>query len=162
MATLSLHSRRSNLCIYRHCAGKQTGRRTTGREHPGRFLYNPDRVSLTEKPKGDATAPVGVDENGLSLNPGCIDPTNEAFTDSRKPLAAEFEFNGEQIIVIANHLNSKGGDDGLFGETYSPGRTGNSASLFFRHFDLPIPCSSGGSCDTLASKRDTFTCVTVT
>ncbi|WP_083270754.1 chitobiase/beta-hexosaminidase C-terminal domain-containing protein [Bacillus marinisedimentorum] len=79
------------------------------------FLYNPDRVSLPEKPKGDATTAVGVDENGLTLNPGRIDPMNEAFDDSRKSLAAEFEFNGEKVIVIANHFNSKGGDGALFG-----------------------------------------------
>ncbi|TLS35584.1 5'-nucleotidase C-terminal domain-containing protein [Pseudalkalibacillus caeni] len=79
------------------------------------YLYNPERVSLTDKEKGDATTAVGVNENGLTLNPGRIDPTNTAWDSSRKPLAAEFEFNGEKVIVIANHFNSKGGDDGLFG-----------------------------------------------
>ncbi|GGD10433.1 FN3 associated domain-containing protein [Pontibacillus salipaludis] len=80
------------------------------------FIYNPDRVSLAEQPKGGATTSVGVTEEGsLTLNPGRIDPTNEAFEDSRKPLAAEFEFNGENVIVVANHFNSKGGDDAPFG-----------------------------------------------
>ncbi|RWZ51419.1 hypothetical protein EQV77_16590 [Halobacillus fulvus] len=79
------------------------------------FLYNPERVTLSDKPAGDATTAVDVDENGLTQNPGRIDPMNDAFDDSRKSLAAEFEFNGEKVVVIANHFNSKGGDDGLFG-----------------------------------------------
>ncbi|MFI8575759.1 S-layer homology domain-containing protein [Rossellomorea aquimaris] len=79
------------------------------------FIYNPDRVQLTEKDAGDAVTSVGVDENGLTHNPGRIDPTNEAFDDSRKALAAEFMFNGEKVIVVANHFNSKGGDGALFG-----------------------------------------------
>jgi uncharacterized protein len=79
------------------------------------FLYNPDRVELTDKQPGDAVTAVGVTNNGLTHNPGRIDPTNEAFEDSRKPLAAEFKFNGENVVVVANHLNSKGGDGALFG-----------------------------------------------
>jgi uncharacterized protein len=79
------------------------------------FIYNPDRVELSEKEAGDATTAVGVNEDGLTHNPGRVDPTNEAFEDSRKALAAEFVFNGEKVFVIANHLNSKGGDGALFG-----------------------------------------------
>ncbi|SEA36358.1 2',3'-cyclic-nucleotide 2'-phosphodiesterase/5'-or 3'-nucleotidase, 5'-nucleotidase family [Thalassobacillus cyri] len=79
------------------------------------FLYNPDRVSMTDKPAGDATTSVDVDDSGLTLNPGRIDPTNDAFYDSRKVLAGEFMFNGEKVTVIANHFNSKGGDGALFG-----------------------------------------------
>ncbi|MGM0854995.1 MAG: cell wall-binding repeat-containing protein [Bacillota bacterium] len=79
------------------------------------FIYNPERVQLTDKEAGDAVTSVGVDEDGLTHNPGRIDPTNEAFDDSRKALAAEFMFNGEKVIVVANHFNSKGGDGALFG-----------------------------------------------
>ncbi|MDP4551602.1 cell wall-binding repeat-containing protein [Alkalihalobacillus macyae] len=79
------------------------------------FIYNPERVDFPEKTAGDAASSVGVDANGLTLNPGRIDPTNEAFESSRKPLAAEFEFNGEKVVVVANHFNSKGGDGALFG-----------------------------------------------
>ncbi|MFG6147935.1 chitobiase/beta-hexosaminidase C-terminal domain-containing protein [Halobacillus sp. B23F22_1] len=82
------------------------------------YIYNPDRVSLTDKPSGDSTTAVNVDENGLSHNPGRIDPENEAFEDSRKSLAAEFEFNGEMFILVNNHFNSKGGDDALFGASH--------------------------------------------
>ncbi|MCA0987102.1 cell wall-binding repeat-containing protein [Guptibacillus algicola] len=82
------------------------------------FIYNPDRVDFSDKPAGDATTSVGVDKDGLTHNPGRIDPTNEAFDDSRKALAGEFTFNGEKVIVIANHFNSKGGDGGLFGSEH--------------------------------------------
>lgn len=79
------------------------------------FLYNPERVELTDKQAGDAVTAVGVTKDGLTHNPGRIDPTNVAFEDSRKPLAAEFIFKGEKVVVVANHLNSKGGDGALFG-----------------------------------------------
>ncbi|WP_173915563.1 FN3 associated domain-containing protein [Halobacillus sp. Marseille-Q1614] len=82
------------------------------------FIYNPERVKLTDKPKGDSATAVDVNEEGLSHNPGRIDPANEAFEDSRKSLAAEFEFKGETFIFIANHFNSKGGDDALFGASH--------------------------------------------
>ncbi|SFD86155.1 hypothetical protein SAMN05216238_1053 [Lentibacillus persicus] len=85
------------------------------------FLYNPDRVSLADDmPKGDATTAIGYENGKLTHNPGRIDPTNEAFDDSRKPLAAQFEFNGEEVVVVANHWNSKSGDTPLFGSTQPP------------------------------------------
>ena len=85
------------------------------------FLYNPERVSLTEGiPHGDATTAVGYEDGKLTHNPGRIDPNNSAFKSSRKPLAAQFDFQGESVIVIANHWNSKGGDTPLFGSTQPP------------------------------------------
>ncbi|MFJ7729584.1 5'-nucleotidase C-terminal domain-containing protein [Neobacillus sp. NPDC097160] len=85
------------------------------------FIYNPDRVSLkTGAAKGGSTQAVGYENGSLTLNPGRIDPTNTAFSSSRKPLAAEFIFNGEDVIVIANHFNSKGGDQPIFGKNQPP------------------------------------------
>ena len=81
------------------------------------FLYNPERVSLVDAPKGTANEAVGYENGKLTLNPGRIDPENEALDSSRKPLAAQFTFNGDDVIVIANHFNSKGGDLPLFGRT---------------------------------------------
>ncbi|APC65572.1 hypothetical protein AAV35_14130 [Salimicrobium jeotgali] len=81
-------------------------------------IYNPDRVSMTEKPSGDATTAVEVTEDGLSHNPARIAPQNEAWNESRKPVAAEFEFNGEKVIVVTNHFNSKGGDGAPFGSEH--------------------------------------------
>ncbi|WML58809.1 endonuclease [Neobacillus sp. PS2-9] len=85
------------------------------------FLYNKDRVSLTAgAPKGTSTQAVGFENGKLTLNPGRIDPTNAAFTSSRKPLAAQFDFQGQSIIVVANHFNSKSGDQPLFGKNQPP------------------------------------------
>lgn len=86
------------------------------------FLYNPVRVSLkTGVDKGTSTQTVQVDENGhLTLNPGRIAATAEAFEETRKSLAAEFVFNGEEVIVIANHFSSKGGDNGIYGNVQPP------------------------------------------
>jgi predicted extracellular nuclease len=51
----------------------------------------------------------------LVYSPGRIDPQNEAWKDSRKPLAAEFRFRGQTLFVIVDHFKSKGGDTPLFG-----------------------------------------------
>jgi predicted extracellular nuclease len=84
------------------------------------FIYNPERVSLAEGTKGTATESVDYKDGKLTLNPGRIDPTNAAFEDSRKPVAAQFMFKGESVIVVANHFNSKGGDQPLFGKNQPP------------------------------------------
>lgn len=87
------------------------------------FLFNPERVSFTDRAGGDATTAVGVTEvrgkAALTVSPGRIDPANPAFANSRKPLAGEFVFRGRTVIVIANHFNSKGGDQGLTSQ-YQP------------------------------------------
>lgn len=81
------------------------------------FLYNPNRVQFDSKIKpGDANTAVSYQKGNLTLNPGRIDPHNPAFIDSRKPLVAQFKFKGKQVIAIANHWNSKNGDDALFGK----------------------------------------------
>jgi predicted extracellular nuclease len=86
------------------------------------FLYNPARVSLDSVPGGSTStgvtvtaAPDGTAD--LSASPGLIDPTNAAWTASRKPLVAEFVFQGKKVIVVGNHLVAKLGDqnsDGRF------------------------------------------------
>ncbi|MGW7664336.1 endonuclease/exonuclease/phosphatase family protein [Streptomyces sp. NPDC054756] len=91
------------------------------------FLFNPERVSFTDRAGGDATTPVGVTKvrgkAALTVSPGRIDPTNAAFANSRKPLAGEFVFRGKTVFVIANHLNSKGGDQGLTSRYQPPARS---------------------------------------
>ncbi|KON86180.1 endonuclease [Sporosarcina globispora] len=98
---------------------KQDGGQPGGNIRVG-FLYNAERVTLSEGEKGSATDAVDFENGKLTLNPGRIDPTNEAFEDSRKALAAQFEFQGESVIVVANHFNSKGGDLPLFGKVQPP------------------------------------------
>ncbi|MBG9588227.1 DUF6359 domain-containing protein [Cytobacillus firmus] len=98
---------------------KQDGGQPGGNIRVG-FLYNAERVTLSEGEKGSATDAVDFENGQLTLNPGRIDPANEAFEDSRKALAAQFEFQGESVIVVANHFNSKGGDLPLFGKEQPP------------------------------------------
>ncbi|MFB7469644.1 lamin tail domain-containing protein [Kitasatospora sp. NPDC056184] len=91
------------------------------------FLYRTDRgLSFTDRPgAGSTTADSVVNNAGtpaLAYSPGRIDPANSAFNASRKPLAGEFRWNGRPVFVIANHFNSKGGDQPLFGRYQQPTR----------------------------------------
>ncbi|MFE9406190.1 endonuclease/exonuclease/phosphatase family protein [Streptomyces sp. NPDC006530] len=84
------------------------------------FLFNPARVSFTDRPGGDYKTAVAVTGTkghpALTASPGRIDPANAAWQDSRKPLAGEFVFKGRTVFVIANHFASKGGDEGLLSQ----------------------------------------------
>ncbi|MEH2176851.1 choice-of-anchor I family protein [Nostoc sp.] len=88
------------------------------------FLFNPNRVNFVDRPGGSSTTSTTVTNVSgvptVSNSPGLIDPTNSAFTSSRKPLVGEFTFNGETVYVISNHFNSKGGDQPLFGPNQPP------------------------------------------
>ncbi|QKY70097.1 5'-nucleotidase C-terminal domain-containing protein [Lentibacillus sp. CBA3610] len=84
------------------------------------FLYNPERVSLTDGEHGTATEATDYEDGQLTLNPGRFSPNEAALEDTRKPLAAQFEFNGESVVVAATHFNSKSGDDGEFGQNQPP------------------------------------------
>jgi uncharacterized protein len=92
------------------------------------FLFRTDRgVSFIDRPGGGSTTANAVTGSGanaqLLYSPGRIDPTNTAFNSSRKPLAGEFMYNGHHLFVIANHFNSKGGDDPLYGHPQPPIRS---------------------------------------
>ena len=79
------------------------------------YLYNPKRVTLIGKEKGGSKEAARFVNGHLEKNPARIDPTSVHFEKVRKSLAAEFEFKGERIVVIANHLKSKLGDDAIYG-----------------------------------------------
>ncbi len=92
------------------------------------FLYNPARVGFTPRGNPTSTDAVSVTRGTdgtptLSTNPGRVDPTNAAWASSRKPLAAEFTFQGRKAIVVANHFNSKGGDQNADGRFQQPTRS---------------------------------------
>ena len=91
------------------------------------FIFRTDRgLSFVDRPGGTSTAATGVvagpDGPQLTFSPGRVEPTNPAFNNSRKPLAGEFLWRGRTIFAIANHFNSKGGDDPLFGRFQPPTR----------------------------------------
>ncbi|MFH8785700.1 endonuclease/exonuclease/phosphatase family protein [Streptomyces roseoverticillatus] len=91
------------------------------------FLFNPARVSFTDKPGGDSTTAVKAVRDGgkaaLSASPGRVDPANAAWANSRKPLAGQFTFRGQRVFVVANHFNSKGGDQGVDSRFQPPARS---------------------------------------
>jgi hypothetical protein len=94
------------------------------------FLYNPAVVTFDDigaptvnrsttgtqvvKKKGEPT---------LTLSPGRIDPGSSVWNASRKPLVGEFEFNGKQVIVIANHFDAKLGDQSQDGRFQFPAQS---------------------------------------
>ncbi|MEA2244666.1 MAG: uncharacterized protein QOD24_4222, partial [Solirubrobacteraceae bacterium] len=86
------------------------------------FLYRTDR-GLGFAPRGDAGSTQAVqvgDGPSLDVNPGRIQPSDPAFNSSRKPLAGEFTYDGQPLFVVANHWNSKGGDQPLYGPHQPP------------------------------------------
>jgi predicted extracellular nuclease len=93
------------------------------------FLYRTDHgLSFVDRAGGTATTPnsvvVGTDgKPRLRFSPGRIDPANTAWNSSRKPLAAEFVWKGRTVFVVANHFNSKGGDQPLEGRFQPPTRS---------------------------------------
>ncbi|MGW2940478.1 lamin tail domain-containing protein [Streptomyces sp. NPDC001226] len=89
------------------------------------FLFNPERVTFVDRPGGGSTTSVEAVADGkkgvrLSVSPGRIDPTSDAWTSSRKPLVGEFRFRGKQVFVVGNHFNSKGGDQPVHGAFQPP------------------------------------------
>lgn len=89
------------------------------------FFYRVDRgVSFIDRPGAGSTTPnnvvAGASGPQLQFSPGRIMPTDSAFSTSRKPLAAEFTYRGHHVFAIANHWNSKGGDDALWGRDQPP------------------------------------------
>jgi len=102
----------------------QDGGEPGGNIRQGFLYHHGSGLTFYDMPGGDATTATAVVGSPgapqLSLSPGRILPTSPAFTSSRKPLAGEFVLRGWHLFVIANHFNSKGGDDPLFGRLQPP------------------------------------------
>jgi len=91
------------------------------------LLFRTDReLSFVDRPGGTATSDTDIlVEDGkpvLSASPGRIAPTDPAWNSSRKPLAGQFRWRGKTLFVVANHFNSKGGDQPLYGRFQPPAR----------------------------------------
>jgi hypothetical protein len=88
------------------------------------FLFRPDQVSFVDRGSATATTFTRVVETSsgasLSHSPGRIDPSNDAWRSSRKPLAAEFKFAARTILVIACHFASRVESTPLFGAKQPP------------------------------------------
>jgi predicted extracellular nuclease len=95
------------------------------------FLFRPsEHLRFVDRPGGDATTDTDVvrrhGDPELTVSPGrVLDAAlggDAAFQDTRKSLVGEFEFRGETIFIVANHLSSKGDDRPLFGHFQPPFR----------------------------------------
>lgn len=87
------------------------------------YLYDPSVIRLRNPNRGGSTQAVQVLLGPeLSVNPGLIDPTNSAWTSSRKPLVAEWEtLSGDAKFFTVNvHWTSKGGSSSLQGDPRPP------------------------------------------
>jgi predicted extracellular nuclease len=94
------------------------------------YLYRPDVIDLYKPNPGTALDATQVmPRNGkcskapmLSFNPGRIDPTNDAWTRSRKPLAAAWKAKGARkpFYTVNVHWSSKGGGTSLHGDMRPP------------------------------------------
>jgi len=94
------------------------------------FLFDPTRVSFVDRGASTvnrSTTGTQVQRRfgdpTLTLSPGRIDPTNPVWTSSRKPLVGQFEFRGQDVFVIANHFDSKGGDQDADGRFQYPAQS---------------------------------------
>jgi predicted extracellular nuclease len=88
------------------------------------YLYRADRVAMTSRgvPESGVAVTVANDHGRAHLSPlpGRIEPTDPAFTGSRKPLVAEFTRGAGRLIAITVHLTSRLGDDPIFGAVQPP------------------------------------------
>lgn len=89
------------------------------------IFYNPARVQFASQP-GDAQTDNSVlcsnQQAMLALNPGRIGATASQFLDARKPLAAQFTFDGQDLFVIAIHLDNREADSPRQGAVQPPVR----------------------------------------
>ena len=62
---------------------------------------------LSQKEAATSNEAAQFDKGHLVKNPARIAPSDPSFDHTRKSLAVEFEFKGQPVVVIANHLKSK-------------------------------------------------------
>ncbi|GGN58370.1 endonuclease [Streptomyces albiflavescens] len=128
------------------------------------FMYRTDRgLAFVDHSGGTATRANAVVNTlgvpSLKYSPGRIDPANSAFSSSRKPLAGEFTWKGKTVFVIANHFNSKGGDQPLFGHFQPPTRSSetqrhNQATVVKSFVDQILAVDASASVIVLGDLND--------
>jgi predicted extracellular nuclease len=87
------------------------------------YLYKPEVLSLNNPNPGSSTdANEVLPGPALKFNPGRIDPTNDAWNSSRKPLVAEWIAVGSSkpFFTVNVHWASKGGSSSLHGDMRPP------------------------------------------
>ncbi|EDP52822.1 hypothetical protein KXW98_002359 [Aspergillus fumigatus] len=87
------------------------------------YLYDPSVIRLRDANPGSNTdANEVLPGPELKYNPGLIDPSNNAWLNSRKPLAAAWEtLDGKNKFFTVNvHFTSKGGGSSIEGDARPP------------------------------------------
>lgn len=87
------------------------------------YLYNPAIVALANHNPGTATTAVSVQPGpSLSNNPGLISHSDPAWTNSRKPLVAQWTVRSSNstFFTINVHYASKGGSSSIAGDARPP------------------------------------------
>ncbi|KIW27630.1 uncharacterized protein PV07_07355 [Cladophialophora immunda] len=87
------------------------------------YLYNPAVLNLKNpNPGSSLEANEVLPGPSLKYNPGRIDPTNPAWQDSRKPLAAEWETVKDKstLFTVVVHFTSKDGSSSIEGDPRPP------------------------------------------
>lgn len=94
---------------------------------PQAYLYNPALIRLHKpNPGSSLDANTVLPGPTLKYNPGRIDPSNAAWTASRKPLVAQWDLvakkNGKTstFFTVNVHFGSKGGSSSLHGDARPP------------------------------------------
>ena len=85
-------------------------------------------IDFPPERNADGGQPGGNIRNAFLYNPARVDRVPDsaqridgrAFSDSRKPVVAEFLFNDQTLVVINNHFAAKGGSEPLFGRNQPP------------------------------------------
>jgi uncharacterized protein len=110
------------------------------------FLFRTDRgLSFVDRPGGDATTATSVVATAsgpvMSVSPGRVDPENDAWFETRKPVVGEFRARGKKLFVVVNHFSSKGDDQPLMGHNQPPSRLSevpNALGLGGRHAQAQV------------------------
>jgi predicted extracellular nuclease len=114
------------------------------------FLFRTDHgLSFVDRPGGTATTATGIQvgtdhKPHLTFSPGRIAPADAAWTASRKPLVGEFRWHSQTVFVVANHFNSKLGDQPLSGHFQPPVRSSETQ----RHAQAALVRSFVGSIES--------------
>ncbi|KAK8038940.1 hypothetical protein PG993_007351 [Apiospora rasikravindrae] len=104
-------------------ARQQQRRRRPGGNIRTAYLFRRDVLALRDPNAADSTTANEVLPGGsLKYNPGLIDPSNAAFANSRKPLAAAWQtLDGNDTFYTVNvHWGSKGGSSSIHGDARPP------------------------------------------
>lgn len=88
------------------------------------ILFQPARLRVVDRGTAGPEDAVEVVDTGngpvVSPSPGRVDPLNDAWRYTRKPLAVEMIFAGHRVFLVGCHFSSRSGSSPLFGAVQPP------------------------------------------